>query len=52
MAVGDHLGAMAPTVTEHPNRASLGWNGSFVPCMCIPQILINCKMLSIWANIS
>jgi len=22
------------------------WNGSFVPWMCIPQISINCKMLS------
>jgi len=30
------------------------WNGSFVPWMCVPQISINCKMLSYQydANIS
>jgi len=35
-----------PVTRSQPNRASLGWNGSFMPWMCIPQISINCKMLS------
>jgi len=39
-----HCPKMAPTVTRsQPNRASLGCGGTG---MCIPQISINCKILS------
>uniref|UniRef100_A0AAY5KRA3 Tc3 transposase DNA binding domain-containing protein n=1 Tax=Esox lucius TaxID=8010 RepID=A0AAY5KRA3_ESOLU len=44
-------------ITTHYNRGmqqsiprlwwnGMWWNGSFMPWMCIPQISINCKMLS------
>jgi len=42
-----HCTKMAPTVTRsQPNRASLGCGETGASWMCIPQISINCKMLS------